>query len=187
MEYKIIKINENEYPKKLKKIYAPPQELYVLGNSEILNENSIAIVGCRNCSTYGANMAKKFGYELSKKGINIISGLARGIDTYSHIGSLMANGKTIAVLGSGLDKIYPAENKKLCKAIIENGGAIITEFPMGTKPEKTNFPIRNRIISGLSDGILVIEAKERSGTLITVGYGLEQGKEIFVIPRKYNK
>ena len=187
MEYKIIKINENEYPKKLKKIYAPPQELYVLGNSEILNENSIAIVGCRNCSTYGANMAKKFGYELSKKGVNIISGLARGIDTYSHIGSLMANGKTIAVLGSGLDKIYPAENKKLCKAIIEKGGAIITEFPMGTKPEKTNFPIRNRIISGLSDGILVIEAKERSGTLITVGYGLEQGKEIFVIPRKYNK
>ena len=132
-------------------------------------------------------MAKKFGYELSKKGINIISGLARGIDTYSHIGSLMANGKTIAVLGSGLDKIYPAENKKLCKAIIEKGGAIITEFPIGTKPEKTNFPIRNRIISGLSDGILVIEAKERSGTIITVGYGLEQGKEIFVIPRKYNK
>lgn len=86
-----------------------------------------------------------------------------------------------------MDKIYPAENKKLCKAIIEKGGAIITEFPMGTKPEKTNFPIRNRIISGLSDGILVIEAKERSGTLITVGYGLEQGKEIFVIPRKYNK
>lgn len=99
----------------------------------------------------------------------------------------MANGKTIAVLGSGLDKIYPSENKKLCKAIIEKGGAIITEFPIGTKPEKTNFPIRNRIISGLSDGILVIEAKERSGTLITVGYGLEQGKEIFVIPRKYNK
>lgn len=183
MKYKIIKINEKEYPEKLKKIYAPPQELYVLGNSEILNENSIAIVGCRNCTKYGANMAKKFGYELSKNGINIISGLARGIDTCSHIGCLMANGKAIAVLGSGLDKIYPAENIKLYKEIIKKGGAVITEFPLGTKPDRVNFPIRNRIISGLSNGILVIEAKERSGTLITVGYGLEQGKEIFVIPR----
>ena len=125
--------------------------------------------------------------ELSKIGINIISGLARGIDTYAHLGTIIAKRRTIAVLGSGLDKIYPSENKKICEEIIKNDGAIITEFPLGTKPEKINFPIRNRIISGLSNGILVIEAKEKSGTLITVEYGLEQGKNIFVVPREYNK
>ena len=119
--------------------------------------------------------------------INIISGLARGIDTYAHLGTIIAKRRTIAVLGSGLDKIYPSENKKICEEIIKNDGAIITEFPLGTKPEKINFPIRNRIISGLSNGILVIEAKEKSGTLITVEYGLEQGKNIFVVPREYNK
>ncbi len=182
MEYKTIRIVDKLYPEKLKNIYAPPEQLYIIGDETILNKKSIAIIGCRECSTYGANMAKKFSYELSKKGINIISGLARGIDTYSHIGAIMAKQKTIAILGSGLDKIYPAENKKICAEIIKYGGAIITEFPLGTKPEKINFPIRNRIISGLSDGILVIEAKERSGTLITVEYGLDQGKDIFVIP-----
>lgn len=187
MKYEILRIGDKYYPEKLKKIYAPPGELYVLGDKTILNEKSIAIIGCRKCSNYGANVAKKISYELSKKGINIVSGLARGIDTYAHIGTISANKKTIAVLGSGLDNIYPPENKRLCEEIIKNGGAIITEFPLGTKPYKNNFPIRNRIISGLSDGIVVVEAKEKSGTLITVEYGLEQGKDIFVVPRKYYK
>ena len=171
----------------IKQIYAPPEQLHIMGNENILNQKSIAIIGCRECSTYGANLARKFSYELSKIGINIISGLARGIDTYAHLGTIIAKRRTIAVLGSGLDKIYPSENKKICEEIIKNDGAIITEFPLGTKPEKINFPIRNRIISGLSNGILVIEAKEKSGTLITVEYGLEQGKNIFVVPREYNK
>ena len=184
---KIIYQAQKEYPEKLNNIYSSPAKLYLVGDELVLNKPSIAIIGCRDASDYGKRVAFNFAYELAKEGFVIVSGLARGIDTYAHLGAVKANGKTIAVLGSGLDKIYPAENKKLCKAIIEKGGAIITEFPMGTKPEKTNFPIRNRIISGLSDGILVIEAKEKSGTLITVGYGLEQGKEIFVIPRKYNK
>lgn len=187
MEYKTIRIVDKQYPEKLKKIYAPPEQLHIMGNENILNQKSIAIIGCRECSTYGANLARKFSYELSKIGINIISGLARGIDTYAHLGTIIAKRRTIAVLGSGLDKIYPSENKKICEEIIKNDGAIITEFPLGTKPEKINFPIRNRIISGLSNGILVIEAKEKSGTLITVEYGLEQRKNIFVVPREYNK
>ena len=173
MKFEIIRIGDEYYPEKLTKIYAPPQEIYVMGDKTILNNKSIAII------------AEKFGYELSKKGIVIISGLARGIDTCSHIGAIKANGKTIAVLGSGLDNIYPPENKKVCEEILKKGGAIISEYPLGTKPYKYNFPLRNRIISGLSDGILVVEAKEKSGTLITIGYGLEQGKEIFAVPR-YN-
>ena len=182
MKYEILRMNDKYYPEKLKKIYAPPGELYVLGDKTILDKKSVAVIGCRECSSYGANIAKKLSYELSKKGINIVSGLARGIDTYAHIGTVKAGMKTIAVLGSGLDNIYPYENKGLCKEIIKNGGAIITEFPLGTKPYKINFPMRNRIISGLSDGIVVVEAKEKSGTLITVEYGLEQGKDIFVVP-----
>ncbi len=185
MKHEIIRLGEKYYPEKLEKIYAPPQELYVLGNKSILNEKSIAIIGCRNCTNYGRKIAEKFGYELAKKGIVVISGLARGIDTCSHLGAVKAKGKTIAILGSGLDNIYPPENKKVCEEILKNGGAIITEYPLGTKPLKLNFPLRNRIISGLSDGIAVIEAKEKSGTLITVGYGLEQGKDIFAVPRKY--
>ena len=187
MKYEIIRMNDKYYPEKLKNIYAPPAEIFVLGDKEILNDKAVAVIGCRKCSSYGANIAKKISYELACKNINIISGLARGIDTWAHKGAVLANKKTIAVLGSGLDKIYPPENKKMCLEIIKKGGAIITEFPLGTEPYKYNFPKRNRIISGLSDGILVVEAKEKSGTLITVDYGLEQGKEIFVIPRSCNK
>lgn len=178
----IIYYNDNIYPEKLKRIYAPPQKLYVMGNEKILNEKGIAIIGCRKPSKYGIEIAYKFAYGLSKKGINVISGLARGIDSYSHLGAVHAKGKTIAVLGSGLNNIYPGENKKLCLEIVKNGGAIITEYEPKEKPLEMHFPTRNRIISALSDGILVIEAKKRSGTLITVDYGLDQGKEIFVIP-----
>ena len=173
------------YPEKLTHIYAPPAKLYVLGNETILNEPSIAIIGCRQASDYGKKVAYEFAYQLAKKGIIIISGLARGIDSCAHLGAVKAKGETIAVLGSGLKHIYPAEHKGLCTEIIKTGGSIVTEYPPETKPIPTNFPARNRIISGLSNGVLVVEAKEKSGTLITVDYALDQGKEVFIIPRKY--
>ena len=179
---KTIYQNQKEYPEKLNKIYAPPAKLYVLGDEAILNKPSIAIIGCRDASQYGKRVAFKFAYELAKKGIVVISGLARGIDIYSHLGAIKANGKTVAVLGSGFNHIYPSEHKKYCVDIIEKGGAIITEYEKSTKPVPTNFPTRNRIISGLSDGVLVVEAKQKSGTLITVDYALEQGKNVFIIP-----
>lgn len=177
---------QNSYPEKLNKIYAPPSKLFVWGDEAILNKPSIAIIGCRQASEYGRRIAFKFAYELSKKGIIIISGLARGIDTYAHLGAVKAQKKTVAVLGSGFNHIYPEENIKLCKEIIKYGGVIITEYEKETKPLKMNFPIRNRIISGLSNGVLVVEAKQRSGTLITVDYALEQGKDVFVIPGNIN-
>ncbi len=183
----IISILDKEYPKMLKEIYDPPISLYIKGNKNILNQKSIAIVGCREASVYGKRASKYFAYNLSKEGINIVSGLARGIDSYSHIGSLMANrGKTIAVLGNGLNIIYPEENRILAQKIVENGGVIISEYPLGTKPEKMNFPARNRIISGISNGLLVVEAKEKSGTLITVDFALEQGREVYVVPGNIN-
>lgn len=193
-----IKIGESMYPKKLLHIYAPPRVLYLLGNEKILNQASISIIGCRECSEYGKKVSYYFATEFAKRGINVISGLAKGIDTYAHQGveNILKNpserirkniGNTIAVLGCGLDVIYPAENEGLYKQILQNGGAIITEYPIGTAPLKQHFPARNRIISGLSDGVLVIEAKERSGTLITVEHALEQGKDVYAVPRKYIK
>ena len=177
-----ITIEEKEYPDKLRQIYDPPIGIYVKGNTEILSKYGIGIVGCRNCSPYGERIAKKFSYELAQKGITIISGLARGIDSYAHIGCLMAEGRTIAVVGCGLDKVYPKENLKLEQIILKKGGVIISEYPIGTPPLKMNFPARNRIISGLANGILVVEAKEKSGTLITVDFALEQGKDVFIVP-----
>lgn len=185
MKFKVIKINMNSkwYPERLRNIDSPPKELYCLGNLELLNyKNSIAIIGSRNCSVYGERVAKEFAEGLSKNDVCIVSGLARGIDAFAHIGCLNTNGKTIAVLGSGLDMIYPKENEKLFYKIFQNDGLIISEYPLGTKPLKQHFPARNRIISGLSDGVLVIEARKNSGTNITVDFALEQGKDIFVIP-----
>lgn len=171
------------YPKKLNHIYAPPAKLYMLGENEaIFQMPSVAIIGCRECSNYGAKIAYQFAYELAKKGICVISGLAKGIDAYAHKGAVAAKGATIAVLGSGFEHIYPKENELLCKQILENRGILLTEYEPKVKPIPTNFPARNRIISGLANGILVVEAKQKSGTLITVDYGLEQGKEIFAIP-----
>lgn len=198
-QIKEIKMGENYYPEKLLHIYSPPKTLYVLGNEKLLSEPSIAIIGCRNCSEYGKKVATYFAQEFAKRGINVISGLARGIDTCAHKGateilkssSYMMNnknqliGNTIAVLGCGLDVIYPPENIGLYKEIVNNNGVIITEYPLGTNPLKQHFPARNRIISGLSDGVLVVEAKERSGTMITVEHALEQGKDVYAVPRKY--
>ena len=220
----IIHICEENYPQLLKQIYDAPVSLYIRGDKEILNGKNVGIVGCRDCTDYGKKAAKYFAYNLSKeKGINIVSGLAKGVDSYAHWGSVGANiemtsvkkcgkiqndcgkqnvscgktqknceinetncGKTIAVLGNGLDMIYPKENIELATEIIRNGGAIISEYPCGTKPDKMNFPARNRIISGLSKGIIVIEAKEKSGTLITVDFALEQGRDVFVVPGNIN-
>ena len=182
----ILNIRDKQYPKMLKEIYDPPISLYIIGNKKILNNVSIAIVGCREATEYGKKSAKYFAYNLSKNGINIVSGLAKGIDSYSHIGTLQNEGKTIAVIGNGLDMIYPSENIWIAKKIIKTGGAIISEYPLGTKPEKMNFPARNRIISGMSKGIIVVEAKEKSGTLITVDFALEQGRDVYVVPGNIN-
>ena len=182
---KIININEREYPQALKKIYDPPISLYVKGNIKKLNNKNIGIVGCRECTTYGKKSAEYFAYNLSKQNINIVSGLAKGIDSYAHLGSLNT-GNTIAVLGNGLDMIYPKENLELANEIIKKGGTIISEYPCGSKPDKMKFPARNRIISGISSGIIVIEAKEKSGTLITVDFALEQGRDVFVVPGNIN-
>lgn len=178
----IISLYDTYYPDKLKVIYDSPIVLYVKGNKKILNNKSVAIIGCRLPTTYGKNIAKNMAYNLSANNINIISGLARGIDTCSHIGCLKANGKTIAVVGCGLDRVYPEENKLLFENIIKGGGAIVSEYVIGTKPLAKNFPRRNRIISGLSNGVIVIEAKEKSGTLITADFALEQGKEVYAVP-----
>ncbi len=179
---KTIKLEDSTYPEKLKEIYNPPKTIYLIGNEKLLNQKSIAIIGCRECTRYGAENAYKFGYELAKENICVISGFAKGIDTYSHKGAVSAKGKTIAVLGCGLDIIYPPENIELYKQILLQGGAIISEYPLGSKPEKHHFPERNRIISGLSSGVLVIEAKKKSGTMITVDFALEQGREVYAVP-----
>lgn len=178
----IITYFDKDYPEKLKNIYDYPVILYYKGNLKLLNEFSIAVIGCRKCTKYGEKMAKNISYSLAKTGIVIVSGLARGIDTYSHLGCIKTNGKTIAVVGNGLDNIYPYENKKVVEEILKHDGIIISEYPIRTKPNPRNFPARNRIISGLSNGIVVVEAKEKSGTLITVDFALEQGKNVYVVP-----
>lgn len=179
----IITIQDENYPEKLKHIYDSPFILYYRGNKELLsNSKIVAMVGCRECSKYGEYVSKKFSYELAKKGICIISGMAKGIDSYSHLGCIGAGGKTIAVLGSGIDQIYPKENTALYNQILKTDGLILSEYVIGTKPTRLNFPARNRIISGVSDSVIVVEAKEKSGTLNTVDFALEQGKDVFVIP-----
>ena len=200
MKIEEISIESKEYPEQLRNIYNPPKKLYVLGNKEILKKKGIAIVGSRNASIYGKEVALKISKELSEKRINIISGLAIGIDTYAHLGNLQAQlyiqnknngvslkrdsnlGKTIAVLGSGIDEIYPRENRDLAINIIKTGGCIITEYPVGTPIQRKNFPERNRIISGLSEGVLIVEAAEKSGALITAEFALDEGKEVFAVP-----
>lgn len=179
---KEIKREDHNYPKRLAQIQNPPEKLYVEGDETLLNQDAIAIVGTRNCTRYGEKYASKFARELSKKGICIVSGLARGIDSVAHINSMEEEGKTIAVLGSGFNHIYPEENQYLYRKIIENGGCIVTEYPPETSVDKARFPKRNRIISGLALGVLVIEARYRSGTSITAKHAISQHKEVFCIP-----
>lgn len=184
-EAKIITIFDTDYPKHLRNIYNPPKVIYIKGSLEVKDEISIAIVGSRKATTYGKWVAEKFAKELAGLGITIISGLARGIDTKAHEGALMTEGRTIAVLGNGIDSIYPKANKILSEKI-QNNGAVITEYPLGVQPLPYNFPMRNRIISGLSLGVLVVEASENSGSLITAQIALEQGREVFAIPGNIN-
>jgi len=179
----IVTIEEPGYPENLKYIPDPPIVLYIKG--KILREDriSLAIVGSRRASLYGLSLAEKFSAELAERAFTIVSGMARGIDTYAHRGALKVGARTIAVMGSGFNHIYPPENKKLMREISDNG-AVISEFPMDMKPLKQNFPRRNRIISGLSLGVLVTEAARNSGALITADFALEQGREVFALPGK---
>lgn len=175
--------NKSEkYPEKLAQISDSPICLYYKGNIDLLNSKSIAIIGSRECSNYGKQMAVKFAYELAKLGFTIVSGGARGIDTFAHLGALAVGGRTIMVLGNSLEYIYPPENKDLEERILNNDGLLISEYMVGTKPSKYTFPERNRLISAISDGVLVVEAGIQSGALITVDFALDQGKNVFAIP-----
>jgi len=173
-----------KYPKRLNEIYSAPALLFTKGDTEILNENSLAVVGTRKISNYGKQILPDLIHELIKNEITIVSGLALGIDSLAHTCTIDSNGKTIAVLGSGLDNgnIYPASNRYLAEKIIDSGGLLLSEFPIGTMPLKHHFPARNRIISGLSLGTLVVEAGQTSGALITAKFALDQNREIFSIP-----
>ncbi len=188
-DIKLIRFDNEAYPSSLKNIYDLPAYLYVRGNINNLYDDAIAIVGSRKASEYGKNVSKKIAKEVADRNVNIVSGLALGIDKYAHLGALESKiGKTIAVLGTGVstEEMYPLENKKVFERILENNGTIVSEFKLGTKPEKYNFPKRNRIISGLSQKVVVVEAEENSGSLITADFALEQGKDIFAVPGNIN-
>jgi DNA processing protein len=178
---KLITLFDSCYPQDLKEIHDPPPLLYLQGNSIPQNKTIIAVIGSRNPTHYGLKITEEICQGLAIRNIVIASGMARGIDSAAHWGCLRGNGHTIAVLGSGIDIIYPPTNKRLFHDITEKG-SVITEFPLGTPPEAQNFPIRNRIISGLSRGIVVIEASKRSGSLITASLALEQGREVLAVP-----
>lgn len=177
--------SDDIYPESLKNIPDPPQLLYKKGKIIKGDRNAIAIIGSRKCTSYGKNIAYKFAKELASYGVTIVSGMAYGIDSAAHRGALDGGGRTIAVLGCGVDICYPKSNANLMRDIIENG-AVLSEYFLGTNPTPGNFPRRNRIISGLSKGVLVVEAGLKSGTLITVDCALEQGKEVFSIPGNIN-
>ncbi len=179
---RIISLSDPEYPSRLKEIYDPPVILFVKGSVEVLAQPGIAMVGTRHPTPYGSGMAERLSTDLAARGLVIISGLARGIDTASHRGAVAAKGKTVAVLGTGIDVMYPKENTRLTEQIVALGGALISEFPVGTFPAPQNFPIRNRIISGMSAGVLVVEAAEYSGTRITSRLALEQNRDVYAVP-----
>jgi len=178
----IVSLDDPRYPAQLKQIYDPPLILYVRGNDAVISQPGIALVGTRHPTPYGSGMSERLACDLAARGLVIFSGMARGIDTAGHRGAIAAKGKTVAVWGTGVDEVYPKENKKLVEQILALGGAVISEFPIGTFPAPQNFPIRNRIISGISLGVLVVEAAEYSGTRITARCALEQNREVFAVP-----
>jgi DNA processing protein len=178
----IVSLDDPRYPAQLKQIYDPPLILYVRGNDSVISQPGIALVGTRHPTPYGLAMAERLACDLAARGLVIFSGMARGIDTAGHRGAIAAKGKTVAVWGTGVDEVYPKENRKLAEQILALGGAVISEFPIGTFPAPQNFPIRNRIISGISLGVLVVEAAEYSGTRITARCALEQNREVFAVP-----
>ncbi|WP_089410278.1 DNA-processing protein DprA [Granulicella rosea] len=170
------------YPDRLLEIYDPPAVLWIRGDVPLLQRAGIAVVGTRQPSPYGAGMAEMLSRDLTNRGIVILSGMARGVDTAAHKGAIEAGGKTVAVWGTGIDVIYPKENKKLAEQIVATGGTIVSEYPLGTFPAPQNFPIRNRILSGMSVGVLVIEAAEYSGTRITARCAMEQNRDVYAVP-----
>ena len=178
----VVTRDDADYPKNLREVYDPPIILYVKGTLSERDALAIAVVGSRRTTLYGQDMARKLAYQLGRVGVTVVSGLARGIDTAAHTGTLQAKGRTVAVIGCGIDIVYPAENEKLANEIIEKGGAVVTEFPFGVKPDKQNFPMRNRIISGWSIGTVVVEANLKSGALITANQAAEQGRQVFAVP-----
>jgi DNA processing protein len=180
-EVTVLSLEDACYPPRLKEIYDPPLVLYVRGNPEVLMQPGIAMVGTRHPTPYGSGMAERLACDLAAQGLVIISGMARGVDT-SHRGAIAAKSKTVAVFGTGVDVIYPKENSRLSEQILALGGALISEFPLGTSAFPPNFPIRNRILSGMSVGVLVVEAAEYSGTRITARCALEQNRDVFAVP-----
>ncbi len=184
MKYKIFKLEYKDFPTKLKEIDKPPKQIYLIGNKKLLFEESFGIIGTRKITEYGEGNCEFFTKEFALRDIPIVSGMALGTDTIAHKTCIEHGGKTIAVLGSGFNNIFPEENKELFEKIIETDGLIITEYENDMKPLKENFPARNRIITALSEGILVIEAAFRSGTSITVNNAKKQGKKVFAIPGK---
>jgi DNA processing protein len=171
-----------EYPGRLLEIYDPPAVLWVRGDVGLLERPGIAVVGTRHPSPYGLGMAEMLARDLANRGMTILSGMARGVDSAAHKGALDAGGKTVAVWGTGIDVVYPKENKKLAERIVAGGGAIVSEFPMGTFPAPQNFPLRNRILSGMSVGVLVVEGGEYSGTRITARCAMEQNRDVYAVP-----
>jgi DNA processing protein len=179
----VLVLDDGSYPYLLREIADPPITLYVKGDWQAcLDMPCIAVVGSRRCSTYGENASLMLSRDLAERGICIVSGLARGIDSAAHRGAIEAKGKTVAVLGTGIGQVYPKENAKLVDQILESGGAVVSQFPLETPPIPENFPYRNRIISGLSLGVLIVEASERSGSLITARLAMEQNREVFAVP-----
>ncbi len=178
----VLSMDDPCYPQRLKEIYDPPLILYVRGDPTVLTKPGLAIVGTRHPTPYGSGMAERLSCDLAAQGLVIISGMARGVDTAGHRGAITAKGKTVAVFGTGVDVIYPKENSRLSEQILALGGALISEFPLGTFAAPQNFPIRNRILSGMSVGVLVVEAAEYSGTRITARLALEQNRDVFAVP-----
>ena len=171
-----------EYPARLLELYDPPAVLWVRGDVALLERPGIAVVGTRHPTPYGSGMAEMLARDLANRGMTILSGMARGVDSAAHKGALDAGGKTVAVWGTGIDVVYPKENKKLAERIVASGGAIVSEFPLGTFPAPQNFPLRNRILSGMSVGVLVVEGGEYSGTRITARCAMEQNRDVFAVP-----
>jgi DNA processing protein len=172
------------YPERLREVADAPPVLYVLGEITAADAWAVAVVGTRRATSYGREVAARLSSGLAEAGVSVVSGLAKGVDTVAHNAALDAGGRTIAVLGSGIDVIYPAENRNLARRIVEEGrGGVVSDYPPGTQPDAMNFPPRNRIIAGLSLGVLVVEAGEKSGALITATFALDQGREVFAVPR----
>lgn len=179
----VLILDDGSYPDCLREIDDPPPVLYVKGDWQACFEQPcVGVIGSRKCSTYGENASEMLSRDLASRGVTVVSGLARGIDTAGHRGAIRGQGRTVAVMGTGLDTVYPKENRRLVEEILESGGCLVTQFPLKTPPLKDNFPYRNRIISGLSLGVLIIEASERSGSLITARLAAEQNREVMAVP-----